>query len=93
MWKIKTKVVPVITGATVTIYKSFRKYRRNLPGKHEIRELQKTAILAPRTQTSETTNVKVQKSVMENNIACTVCINNRIGTKLYVLKTWFVSGI
>jgi hypothetical protein len=36
---------PVITGATRTISKSFRKYVSTLPGNHEVKELQKTAIL------------------------------------------------
>ena len=45
MWNVKTKVLPVITGATGTISKSFRKYTRNIPGKHEVKKLQKTAIL------------------------------------------------
>jgi len=45
MWKVKTKVIPVKMGATETISKSFRKYVSNLPGKHEVKELQKTAIL------------------------------------------------
>ena len=45
MWNVKTKVIPVITGATGTISKSFRKYARNITGKHEIKEQQKTAIL------------------------------------------------
>jgi hypothetical protein len=39
------KVIPVIIGATGTISKSFRKYLSNIPGKHEVKELQKTAIL------------------------------------------------
>jgi hypothetical protein len=39
------QVTPVITGATGTISKSFRKYFSSVPGKHEIKELQKTAIL------------------------------------------------
>ena len=34
MWNVKTKVIPVI-----------RKYVSNIPGKHEVKELQKTAIL------------------------------------------------
>ena len=42
---IKTKVIPVIIGATGTISKSFRKYVSNIPGKREVKELQKTAIL------------------------------------------------
>ena len=40
MWKI-----PVIIGATGTISKTFRKYVSNTPGNHEVKELQKTAIL------------------------------------------------
>jgi hypothetical protein len=45
MWNVKTKVIPVKIGATGTISKSFRKYVSNIPGNHEIKELQKTAIL------------------------------------------------
>jgi hypothetical protein len=45
MWNVETKVISVITRATGTISKSFRKYLSNVPGKHEIKELQKTAIL------------------------------------------------
>ena len=45
MWNVKTKVIPVIIGATGTITKSLRKYVSNIPGKHEVKELQKTAIL------------------------------------------------
>ena len=48
MWNVKTKVIPVIIiiiGATGTISKSFRKYVSNIPGKREVKELQKTAIL------------------------------------------------
>jgi hypothetical protein len=37
-------VMPVIIGASGTIAKSFRKYLRNIPGNHDVRELQKTAI-------------------------------------------------
>jgi hypothetical protein len=45
MWNVKTKVIPVIRGATGTISKSLRKYVSNIPGNHEVKELQKTAIL------------------------------------------------
>ena len=45
MWNVITKVIPVILGATGTISKSFRKYVSNIPRKHEVKELQKTAIL------------------------------------------------
>jgi len=42
---IETKVMPVIIGATGTISKSFRKYMSSIPGEHEVKELEKTAIL------------------------------------------------
>ena len=45
MWNVKTRVIPVIIGATRTISKSFRKYVSNITGNHGIKELQKTAIL------------------------------------------------
>ena len=45
IWNVKTKVIPVIIGATGTISKTFRKYVRNIPGNLEVKELQKTAIL------------------------------------------------
>jgi hypothetical protein len=45
MWNVKTKVTPVIIGATGTISKFFRKYLSSIPGKHEVKELRKTAIL------------------------------------------------
>jgi hypothetical protein len=45
MWNVKTRVIPVIIGATGTIAKSFRKYVSTIPGNHEVTELQKTAIL------------------------------------------------
>ena len=40
-WNMKTKVIPVITGATGTISKSLRQYLSNTTGKHEVKELQK----------------------------------------------------
>jgi hypothetical protein len=45
MWNVKTKMTPVIIGATGTVSKSFSKYLSSIPGKHDIKELQKTAIL------------------------------------------------
>jgi uncharacterized protein YycO len=40
MWNVKAKVIPVTTGMTGTISKSLRHYLSNIPGKHEIKELQ-----------------------------------------------------
>jgi len=45
MWNVKAKVIPVIIGATGTISESFKKYVSDIPGKHDVKELQKTTIL------------------------------------------------
>jgi len=45
MWNVKEKVIAVITGATGTISETLRQYLSNIPGKHEIKELQNTTIL------------------------------------------------
>jgi hypothetical protein len=45
MWIVKTRVIPVIIGATGTISKSLIKYVSTIPGNHEVKELQKTSIL------------------------------------------------
>ena len=44
-WNVRTRVIPVIIGATGTISKSLRKYASDIPGKHDFKEIQKTAIL------------------------------------------------
>jgi hypothetical protein len=41
MWNVKVKVIPVIIGVTGAISESLRQYLRNVPGKQEIKELQK----------------------------------------------------
>jgi len=46
MWNVKAKVIPVIIGVTGTTSKSLRQYLSNVLGKHEIKEIQKTAILS-----------------------------------------------
>jgi hypothetical protein len=63
MWNIKTKVIPVIIGANGTISKSFRKYVSNIPGNHEVKEIQKSAL---HTHTSESANVEIQWSQRRN---------------------------
>ena len=45
MLNVKAKVIPVIIGASGTISKSLRQYLSNIPGNHEVKELQKAAIL------------------------------------------------
>ena len=43
---MKANVIPIITGASGNISKSLRQYLGNIPGRHEIKKLQKTAILS-----------------------------------------------
>jgi disulfide bond formation protein DsbB len=58
MWTVTTMTIPVIIGATGTISKSFRKYVSTIPGNHDVKELQKTAILGT-AHTAESADVKV----------------------------------
>jgi hypothetical protein len=41
IWNVKTKMIPVIIGATGTISKSIRQYLNNTAGKREFMELKK----------------------------------------------------
>ena len=41
MWNVKANVIPVIIEKTGTVSKSLRQYLSNVPGKHDIMELQK----------------------------------------------------
>jgi hypothetical protein len=45
MWNVNAEVMSVIIGATGTTSKSLRQYLSHIQGKHNIKELQKTAIL------------------------------------------------
>jgi len=45
MWNLKFMIIPVITGATGIVTRSLRKNLEDIPGKHSIGSLQKTAIL------------------------------------------------
>ena len=53
------KVISVIISATGTTSISFRKYQTNKPGREEIKELRKTAILGT-SHTAGSADVKVQ---------------------------------
>ena len=60
MWNVKAKVIPVITEATGTISKSLRQYLRNIPGKLEVKEVQKNSRIGHCAHSTEGANVKVQ---------------------------------
>jgi hypothetical protein len=93
MWNVKTKVIPVIIGGTGTISKSFRNYTSNIPGNHDVKNLQKTAILGTahilrKVSAWRCNGVKAGTSDIRNmnsyiRIVATQCS----------LGTWFVSGM
>jgi hypothetical protein len=93
MWNVKTRVILVVTEATGTISKSFRKYMSTIPGNHEVKELQKTAILGTAHILRK---VLMQKYITANAAASdmgTINSSDRIAATLYSLGIWFVSGI
>jgi len=86
-------VIPVIIGATGIIPRSFRKYVSNISGNHEVKELQKTAILGTahllrKVLTQRYNGVNAGTSDMS-----TMNSNTRIAATRCSLGTWFVSGI
>jgi hypothetical protein len=89
---VKVEVIPVIIRVTRTISNSLRQYLSNIPGKHEIKEIELNSHIGHCTHTMESTNVKVQNILHElNNITCSTNYKYKIAATLYTLETWFVS--
>ena len=86
MWNVKI-------GATGTISKSFRKYASNIPENHEVKELQKTAIIRYCTHTSESAMQRYNGVNAGTSDMSTMNSNTRIAATRCSLGTWFVSGI
>ena len=86
MWNVKAKVIPVIIGATGTISKSLIQYLSNIPGKHEIKELQKrNSHIVHCTQTAGSADVKVQNIFhVRNNITCSTDCKYRTAATLCI---------
>ena len=63
IWGVKANMIPVIAGATGTISKSLRQYLSHVPGKHEIKELQKNIHFWHCTHTAESTTVTAKVKV------------------------------
>jgi len=92
MWTLKTKVIPLIAGATGTFSKSFRKCLRNILERQGIKELQITVILSTAHNLWKVLMQKYKKFNMGNNITCTICCNYRTAVVLHTLETCAVSG-
>ena len=87
MWNVKTKVIPpIIVGASGTISKSLRKYVSNITGNHEVKELQKTAILGTAHILRKALMQKYDRFNTETNDISTMN-SNRIAATLYSLGT------
>jgi hypothetical protein len=93
MWNVKTKVIPVIIGATEIISKSLRKYVSNIPGNHKVKELQKTAILGTAHVIRKVLTQRYNGVNTGTNNMGTMNGNTRIAATRCSLGTWFVSGI
>ena len=90
MWKVRAKVIPEIIGATGTISESLRQHLSNIPGKHEIKELQKNSHIGHCAHTTKSANVKVQNVFHgRNNITCSTNCKYRTAAPLYTLDTCF----
>jgi hypothetical protein len=61
---VRTEVIPVITGATGTVSKSFRKYLSNVPGKHEYQGTTENSYIGHSTHTAGSDSVEAQKGLM-----------------------------
>jgi len=94
MWNVKPKLIPVIIGATGTVSESLRQYLSNVPVKHEIKGLHKTAILCAAHKLREVLRDKYRTHCKgENNITCSTDRKYRTAATLYTVETGFVSGI
>jgi hypothetical protein len=86
-------VIPVIIGAIGAISKSFRKYVSNIPGNHEVKELQKTAILGTAHILLKVLTQRYNGVNAGTSDICTMKSYIRTVTAQCSLGTWFVSGI
>jgi len=93
MWNVKTKVIPVIIGATGAISKSFRKYASNIPGSHEVKELQKTAVLGTAHILRKVLALRYNGVNAGTSDIPTINSYIRIVATQCSLGTWLVSGI
>jgi hypothetical protein len=82
-------VKTVITGATGTISKSYRKDLSYIPGKHEIKEPQKIAIFGTAHVLRKVVMQKYNRFDIGNSDICTVSSKHRMAATLYSLGTLF----
>jgi hypothetical protein len=92
-WDVKTRVILVINWSDWNYFKIIQKIRETVPGNHEVKEPQKTAIL-------DTAHI-LRRVLMEKYIRAntgtsdmgTINSSDRMAATLFSLGTWFVTGI
>jgi hypothetical protein len=67
MWNVNTKAIPITITATGTISKSFKIHPTNMLRKHEIKDLEKIAILGTAHILQKILNQKYRTLNMVNN--------------------------
>jgi hypothetical protein len=89
MWNVKTKVIPIIIGEAGTTSESFRKYLSNIPGKHDIKELQRTVILGTAHILRNVLMQMYRTFNVGNCITCSINCTYRIAAKLHTSESCF----
>jgi hypothetical protein len=85
-------VIAATIRATETISESFRKHLSNVPGKHNVKTIYKTAILVTAHMPRKALKAKYRTFIVGNNITCIIDCKQRTAAKLDTLKTWFVEA-
>jgi hypothetical protein len=83
-------VIPATIRATETISESFRKYRSNVPGNHNVKTIYKTAILVTAYMLRKALKAKYKIIIVGNNITYIINCKHITAATLYTLETWFV---
>jgi len=81
------------TGAPLPLSILFRKYLKDIPAKHKIKGLRKTAILGTAHVLRKVLMYRYKTfSTGHNGMRDAKC-SHRIAVTLYTVQTWFVSGL
>jgi Tfp pilus assembly protein PilE len=80
-------IIIIVIIINLIISKSFRKYVSSIPGKHDVKELQKTAILGTAHTLLKVLMEKYNRFNTETNDISTMNSNKRIAATLYFLRT------
>ena len=83
----------IIIIIIIIIIITFRKYVSDIPGNHDVKELQKTAILGTAHILRKVLTEKNNRTNAGTRHRGTIYNKERIAATMYFLGTWFFSGI